>query len=82
MSGLLFHCVSDSQQCLAEEQSEKIVELSSSFKTVAEENGNIDRNNKLSRSSVGRQARPPVAYASVAPFPFLPVPSYSAPCVD
>ncbi|CAN1127103.1 Protoheme IX farnesyltransferase, mitochondrial [Linum perenne] len=31
---------------------------------------------KVGRRSYGKTVRPPVAYASVAPFPFLPAPSY------
>ncbi|KAJ4727297.1 protoheme IX farnesyltransferase, mitochondrial-like [Melia azedarach] len=79
MSGLLFHRLTENQQSLAEEHSEKIVEHSSSSETVAKESESINRKNKSSNSSVGRRARPPVAYASVAPFPFLPAPSYTSP---
>lgn len=78
MSGLLFHRLTDNQQSLAEEDSEKIVELSSSSETVPVESEDMNRKKKLSYySSVGRQVRAPVAYASVAPFPFLPAPSYA-----
>lgn len=78
MSGLLFHRLTDNQQSLAEEDSEKIVELSSSSESVPDESDDMNRKKKLSYySSVGRQVRAPVAYASVAPFPFLPAPSYA-----
>lgn len=78
MSGLLFHRLSDNQQSLAEEHSEKIVGLSSSSETAPVESDDINRKKNLSYySSIGRQVRPPVAYASVAPFPFLPAPSYA-----
>lgn len=78
MSGLLFHRLTDNQQSLPEEDSEKIVELSSSSETVPVESEDMNRKKKLSYySSLGRQVRAPVAYASVAPFPFLPAPSYA-----
>lgn len=67
MSGILFHRISDNQQCHAEESSESIVELS-----MFSEDGNVIQKDKL------KQHRPPVSYASVAPFPFLPVPSYAS----
>ncbi|XP_038682917.1 protoheme IX farnesyltransferase, mitochondrial-like [Tripterygium wilfordii] len=77
MSGLLFHRISDNQQYLTEDSSDTIFELSSSDPTVREDDGNVGWKNTR-HSGVGTQARPPVAYASIAPFPFLPVPSYSA----
>lgn len=78
MSGLLFHRLTDNQQSLPEEDSEKIVELSSSSESVPDESDDMNRKKKLSYySSLGRQVRAPVAYASVAPFPFLPAPSYA-----
>ncbi|XP_044504815.1 protoheme IX farnesyltransferase, mitochondrial [Mangifera indica] len=77
MSGLLFHRLTDNEQSLTEESSEKISELSSSTETLVEVSRNSSRKNKLNDTSVDRKARPPVAYASVAPFPFLPAPSYA-----
>ncbi|KAL6218264.1 PREDICTED: protoheme IX farnesyltransferase, mitochondrial [Fragaria vesca subsp. vesca] len=65
MSGILFHRISDNQQCLAEESSQSIAELS-----MSSQDGNAIQKHKL------KKHRPPVSYASVAPFPFLPVPSY------
>lgn len=79
MSGLLLHRLPDNQQCVQEESSEWIVEPSSSLGTLAEESENDDWKNTAMRSTAGKQARPPVAYASVAPFPFLPAPLYTAP---
>ncbi|KAL5751103.1 hypothetical protein ACOSP7_025706 [Xanthoceras sorbifolium] len=77
MSGLLLHRItSDNQQCLVEDRSQRIVELSSSSETVAEESGHSNWKG-VRHPTVGRQSRPPVAYASVAPFPFLPAPSYA-----
>ncbi|EEF37381.1 protoheme IX farnesyltransferase, putative [Ricinus communis] len=74
MSGLLFHRLCDNQAGLAEE-----TELLSSSKAVVRGSGNDDRKTKERHRSASVQARPPVAYASVAPFPFLPAPSYATP---
>jgi len=42
------------------------------------ENSEMDDNNgnQKIKGRQGTRARPPVAYASIAPFPFLPAPSY------
>ncbi|TQE06270.1 hypothetical protein C1H46_008119 [Malus baccata] len=74
MSGILFHRIVDNQQCLTEENFESSVELS-----LPLQDGNVNRKNRLRNSTDGTQVRPPVSYASIAPFPFLPVPSYAAP---
>ncbi|KAL1295599.1 hypothetical protein HN51_056453 [Arachis hypogaea] len=76
MSGLLIHRRSDNQQPL-EDNATSFVKSSSSAETIEleDENGN----QKMERQSNRRQARPPVAYASAAPFPFLPAPSYNVP---
>ncbi|KAI3764529.1 hypothetical protein L2E82_14540 [Cichorium intybus] len=66
MSGLMFHRVYDDHQPLTTENTEDKMVISHS-----EENRNPERV-KQTRS------RPPVAYASVAPFPFLPAPIYSS----
>ncbi|CAB4267806.1 unnamed protein product [Prunus armeniaca] len=71
MSGIMFHRLSDNQRCLTEENSESSVELS-----LSSQDRNINQNNKLRNSTDRTQVRPPVSYASIAPFPFLPVPSY------
>lgn len=68
MGGLLVHRVSDNEQSLTMDKSDSSLNLSSSDSLLTE--------NSTSRENRKRQARPPVAYASVAPFPFLPVPSY------
>lgn len=66
MSGLLLHRRTiDNQECLVEDNP-KIIELSSSSESE-----------KYDRKS-NKKARAPVAYASVAPFPFLPAPCYVA----
>lgn len=66
MSGILFHRQSD-EQTIAEDNLDSNLDLSS-----LQETETVKRKNK------SKQARPPVAYASVAPFPFLPAPSYVA----
>lgn len=66
MAGLLFH-----RRCGESE-------LSTSLEAVALESENDKQNSKERHTIIG--ARPPVAYASVAPFPFLPAPSYAVPC--
>jgi hypothetical protein len=80
MSGLLLHRLPDNQQCVQEDNAERIAELSSSLGTLAEESEiRDDQKDTVMRSTAGKKARPPVAYASVAPFPFLPAPLYTAP---
>ncbi|KAK8599737.1 hypothetical protein V6N13_060439 [Hibiscus sabdariffa] len=74
MSGLLFHRLSDEQQCLAENP-DRIAELSP-FPEDVTGSGKDDRKKKLSYVTPSPVGRAPVAYASIAPFPFLPVPSY------
>ncbi|EOY05450.1 Cytochrome c oxidase 10 [Theobroma cacao] len=69
MSGLLFHRLSDEQRGLADNP-DRYIELSSSLQDVSED----DQKKKTRHFTGGPQARPPVAYASIAPFPFLPVP--------
>ncbi|GLT73722.1 hypothetical protein SLA2020_455600 [Shorea laevis] len=76
MSGLLFHRISDNQQLLAD--GSNVVDEHTSLENIVQESEGANR--KEGRQSTGGpQARPPVAYASVAPFPFLPAPSYSTP---
>lgn len=78
MSGLIVHRVTDNQQGLVQDNSEKTVELSSSSGTLEQENENVKSQNKARWPASGSPAKSPVAYASVAPFPFLPAPIYSA----
>lgn len=78
MSGLLLHRLPEDEQRVKEENSVGIVDLSSSLGTLVEESEKVDQNKGM-HSTVGKQAQPPVAYASIAPFPFLPAPSYAAP---
>ncbi|CAN6678528.1 unnamed protein product [Malus baccata var. baccata] len=74
MSGIMFHRIVDNQQSLSEENLESSVELS-----LSSQDGNVKRKSRSRNSTDGSQVRPPVSYASIAPFPFLPVPSYSDP---
>lgn len=65
MSGLLLHRISnDNQQQLLVEEAGLANSVSGEVKT--------QRRKK-------RVAQPPVAYASAAPFPFLPAPSFYSP---
>ncbi|KAL3604978.1 hypothetical protein D5086_005837 [Populus alba] len=73
MSGLLFHRVSDNQQCISEDSLGRITEL----EPVVQGRENLKHGNQETNSAIGKQARAPVAYASAAPFPFLPAPSYA-----
>ncbi|KAI3444868.1 hypothetical protein Pfo_001533 [Paulownia fortunei] len=76
MGGLLVHRLSDNEQSLNVENSDQFIDLSSSSESgVGLTEHATTRKNKRP-ALVGAQARPPVAFASVAPFPFLPAPSY------
>lgn len=75
MSGLLVHRVTESEQQMAIENSSKIVEMSCSLETTEE----APEEKRMKKSAGNGQRRPPVAYASVAPFPFLPAPLYATP---
>ncbi|KAF5732816.1 protoheme IX farnesyltransferase mitochondrial [Tripterygium wilfordii] len=80
MSGLLFHRVSDNQQYLREDSSDTVFQLSFSEPSVIDDDENASWKKNARDSSVSSSFhRPLVAYASIAPFPFLPVPYYSAP---
>ncbi|KAL7203998.1 hypothetical protein ACSBR2_017124 [Camellia fascicularis] len=79
MSGMLLHRLPDNQQFLGEENSEGITEQLSSSETLVQEIEIANCEKKAKRSGVCTQAQPPVAYASVAPFPFLPAPTYAMP---
>lgn len=72
MAGLLIHRQTDDQQFL-EVNAEGLVKSSSSVESSDIEDKNGDQKIK---GRQGNRARPPVAYASCAPFPFLPAPSY------
>ncbi|KAI3954155.1 hypothetical protein MKW98_017979 [Papaver atlanticum] len=71
MSGMLFHRVTENQQTLTA--------TTPGLFTTETQVQNSDRHIVMGRkgSSIGIQSRAPVAYASIAPFPFLPVPIYA-----
>lgn len=77
MSGLLFHRLPDDQHSLLEANSDR----DGIFKLSPSEVSMEETENVISSKNVrhGARGHPPVAYASVAPFPFLPVPSYAYP---
>lgn len=77
MSGFLLHRITDNEQVLLDKSN--IVDEPFSSSELMQESEDASRKNKAKRSSNGPQARPPVAYASAAPFPFLPAPSYAFP---
>lgn len=70
MAGLLIHRRTDDQQFL-EVNADSFVKSSSSV----ESSDTHDKNgNQKIKGRQGNRARSPVAYASCAPFPFLPLP--------
>ncbi|KAK4414340.1 Protoheme IX farnesyltransferase, mitochondrial [Sesamum alatum] len=75
MGGLLVHRISDNEQPATVENRDQLIDLSSSSETSVGLTEAIPRKNRRP-ALVGTQAQSPVAYASVAPFPFLPAPSY------
>lgn len=75
MSGLVFHRLSDNWQASLEDDSAKLAAVAPSLGFV-QEICDAEGKNQEKNPSNGTQVRPPVAYASVAPFPFLPAPSY------
>ncbi|KAI8025917.1 hypothetical protein LOK49_LG02G00896 [Camellia lanceoleosa] len=79
MSGMLLHRLPDNPQLLGEENSEGITKQLSSSETLVQEIEIANCEKKAKRSGVRAQAQPPIAYASVAPFPFLPAPTYAMP---
>ncbi|KAK1401433.1 Heme O synthase [Heracleum sosnowskyi] len=78
MSGIMFHRLSNNEH-VSVKNSEALVGYTSTSEAPIKELGNSDQQKKAKRvDRSGRQRRPPVAFASVAPFPFLPAPSYSS----
>uniref|UniRef100_A0A7N0T067 Heme O synthase n=1 Tax=Kalanchoe fedtschenkoi TaxID=63787 RepID=A0A7N0T067_KALFE len=75
MSGLMLHRISEDQQNQQTFSSEL---TSSSELLIKEEEEEVEEHGqaRIRKLSAG-QGQPPVAYASVAPFPFLPAPSYA-----
>ncbi|WOH14623.1 hypothetical protein DCAR_0934143 [Daucus carota subsp. sativus] len=79
MSGIMFHRLSDNPELISVKNSEALVGYTSTSEASVKELENSDQQKKVKRvDPSGRQRRPPVAFASVAPFPFLPAPSYSS----
>nr|WHA31266.1 COX10 [Chenopodium album] len=74
MSGLMFHRLYNNWQSSLVDDSATETLPSSRFMSESE---SVDNEKQLKNTASGKQVRPPVAYASVAPFPFLPAPSYS-----
>ncbi|KAI4334661.1 hypothetical protein L6164_013379 [Bauhinia variegata] len=72
MSGLIIHRRSDNKE-FSLDNANSFAELSGMEFSVQKQK------TKEKRPTEQIQARPPVAFASVAPFPFLPAPSYIAP---
>lgn len=77
MSGLLFHRLPSKQHNQVVENFSDEVKHSSSSDFLQEETAGINRQSKLKNKTAGVRRQPPVAYASVAPFPFLPAPVYA-----
>ncbi|XP_057807560.1 protoheme IX farnesyltransferase, mitochondrial [Salvia miltiorrhiza] len=69
MGGLLLHRRSDNELPVAAENSNQLAELSSSSL-----DGELAEPPTPRKNRRPAQSRPPVAYASIAPFPFLPAP--------
>lgn len=80
MSGLLFHRITNNDNDLTQNNSEEMNQLTLPLQGLVD-NDDEPSSRKIgaNQTSVETQPRPPVAYASYAPFPFLPVPSYAAP---
>ncbi|KAK9664754.1 hypothetical protein RND81_14G065400 [Saponaria officinalis] len=75
MSGLMFHRLYDNWQTCIDSDSTTVPAVPS---LVSIDDDRQIEGQKLRKvSPLGKHARPPVAYASVAPFPFLPAPSYA-----
>ncbi|KAK4773974.1 hypothetical protein SAY87_028993 [Trapa incisa] len=77
MSGILLHRLSDDQQHLDANNSDRFPELLSLPGTAIDDNGHHNEVRTRQVNGVSPR-RPPVAYASYAPFPFLPAPSYDS----
>lgn len=75
MGGLLVHRRYENELHVPVESSDRSADLSSSLDADLTEPSNHQKNRRP--ALVGAQSRPPVAYASVAPFPFLPAPYVS-----
>ncbi|XP_074269118.1 protoheme IX farnesyltransferase, mitochondrial [Silene latifolia] len=77
MSGLMFHRLYNSWQTSLDSDHAKVSVVPSSI--LIDGDSESKGQNLEKASPAGKKLRPPVAYASVAPFPFLPAPSYAQP---
>ncbi|XP_027106744.1 protoheme IX farnesyltransferase, mitochondrial [Coffea arabica] len=75
MSGLLFHRLPDNKQYQTAQNLLRSLGLSSSSALPLDETEQVNEQHKVQSRNTGARG-PPVAYASVAPFPFLPAPTY------
>lgn len=71
MSGLLIHRQTDNTLVVDHTEGSE-----SSLETSVQKGEIVYRKKRGRHPIEGKPARPPVAYASVAPFPFLPAPLY------
>lgn len=80
MSGLLLHRLPNEQHEHTITKSSRVDEVFSESRAHEDENSNSSSSwNHQTKFPTCVEARPPVAYASVAPFPFLPAPLYISP---
>lgn len=77
MGGLLVHRLSGNEQSVTKNL-EQFTDLSYSTEMGMEVTELAISQQKRKRAIVDKQVRPPVSYASIAPFPFLPAPSYAS----
>ncbi|KAK9120674.1 hypothetical protein Syun_018291 [Stephania yunnanensis] len=78
MSGLLIHRHTDDERNVMETIQGSISELPLIGNLIRDLRNDIDDIKQKKNSIMGHiQSRPPVAYASIAPFPFLPAPVYA-----
>ncbi|MGV7400550.1 hypothetical protein PJK47_30640, partial [Mycobacterium kansasii] len=70
MSGLMFHRLYNNWQTCLDSDSATLPVVPSVL--TIDHDMLIEGRKREKVSAVGKQVRPPVAYASVAPFPFLP----------
>ncbi|KAL9262513.1 Protoheme IX farnesyltransferase, mitochondrial-like protein [Drosera capensis] len=72
MGGLVFHRLSDNW----DHHMDNGLTTTVHNPNYIERDDNVESSRKQNKSTSRTQRRPPVAYASAAPFPFLPAPSY------
>ncbi|KAF3791037.1 Protoheme IX farnesyltransferase [Nymphaea thermarum] len=77
MAGFLFHRLPQLEEDTITAESGRLAE-SSSVAGCVEEKHDTENKTKPLKHPLSAQARSPVAYASIAPFPFLPAPIYAS----